>query len=377
MTGMRVLHVLAPAPYGGLERVVRALAAGMARRGHEVHVAAVLAPNGPPESHPFVAALAGAGVAVHPLVVDGRAYLRERADVSALCRAVRPDVVHTHGYRADVVDAGAARRARVPVATTVHGFTGGDARNRVYEALQRAAFRRFDAVAAVSQPIADLLLRHGVSERRLRVIPNAWDGGEAEPTSRDEARRRLGIDPGGFHVGFVGRLSREKGADVLLDALARIPGPPVTASFLGDGAESEALRARAARLGISGRVRWHGAVADARSLFPAFDAFVLSSRTEGTPIALFEAMAAGVPVVATTVGGVPDVAGDAEAWLVPPEDPAALAGAIDAVRRHGPRAQVRVRAARRRLASRFSPDAWLAGYESLYATLSSPSVASR
>ena len=364
---MRVLHVLAPAPYGGLERVVGALAAGLARRGHQVHVAAVLEPGAPPERHPFVASLSGEFVDVHPLVVSGRAYLGERARVASLCRRLRPDVVHTHGYRADVVDAGAARAAGAPVATTVHGFTGGGARGRLYEALQRLAFRRFHAVAAVSRPLADALRRAGVPEDRLRVIPNAWDGGR-ERLERAEARERLGIEGDVFHVGWVGRLSREKGADVLLDALARLPDADrVSVSMIGDGPEAAALRAQAERLGIGAHVRWHGAVDGAAALFAAFDAFVLSSRTEGTPMALFEAMAAGVPVVATRVGGVPFVVGDAEAWLAPPEDPSALARSVDALRRDPAAALSRAAAARARLERDFGADAWLASYEALYA----------
>ena len=367
---VRVLHLLAPAPYGGLERVVGSLAAGLARRGHDVHVAAVLEPDGPPERHPFVARLAGEGIEVHPVVIAGRAYRRERAEVAALCRRLASEVAHTHGYRADVVDAAAARAAGVAVAATVHGFTGGGgARGRVYEALQRRALRRFGAVAAVSRPLAERLRRAGVA--RVRVIPNAWDGA-APALAGAQARARLGVAPGAFHLGWVGRLSREKGADVFLEALARLPDEadgPVVASMVGDGPEAAALRRKAERLGIGGRVRWHGAVEGAGELFSAFDAFVLSSRTEGTPIALLEAMAAGVPVVAARVGGVPDVVGDAEAWLVPAEDPAALARAIAALRRHPARVQARVRLARVRLEARFGADAWLAAYEAMYADL--------
>ena len=371
---MRVLHLLAPAPWGGLERVVGSLASGLAARGHEVHVAAVLEPDGPPERHPFVARLARQGVAVHPVVVPGRAYLRERAQVAALCRRLAPGVAHTHGYRADVVDAGAARAAGVPVAATVHGFTGGGgARGWAYEALQRRALRSFGAVAAVSRPLAERLRRAGVADGRLRVIPNAWDGGGPAP-GRAEARARLGVPPGAFHLGWVGRLSREKGADVLLDAVARLSDEAdVVVSVIGDGPEGAALRRKAEALGIGGRVRWHGAVEEAGALFSAFDVFVLSSRTEGTPMVLLEAMAAGVPVVAARVGGVPDVVGEAEAWLAPPEHPAALARAIGAVRRRPRLAQERARLARARLEARFGADAWLSAYEEMYAALAPPS----
>jgi len=104
----------------------------------------------------------------------------------------------------------------------------------------------------------------------------------------------------------VGRLSREKGADVILDAIAACK-PPWRLSIIGDGPERERLKQQAARLGITDRVTWHGPVSNAGKLLSAFDAFVLSSRTEGTPIVLFEAMHSGVPIVTTSVGGVPDV----------------------------------------------------------------------
>src|SRR5207245_7018221 len=105
--------------------------------------------------------------------------------------------------------------------------------------------------------------------------------------------------------------------------------------FIGEGPGRRQLKARARRLypDGEGRVRWHGAVRDAGKLFTAFDLFVLSSRTEGSPIVLFEAMAAGVPVIATTVGGVPDTVSTEEAVLVPPEHAPALAAAIRAASR--------------------------------------------
>ena len=113
-----VLHVLAPAPWGGLERVVRALAAGAARRGRETHVAALLGRDDSAAAHPFVASLREAGVPVHAVRAGGRAYLRERASLAELCGRLGAGVVHTHGYRADVIGASAARERGVPCVTT-------------------------------------------------------------------------------------------------------------------------------------------------------------------------------------------------------------------------------------------------------------------
>jgi glycosyltransferase involved in cell wall biosynthesis len=135
---------------------------------------------------------------------------------------------------------------------------------------------------------------------------------------------------------------------------------------VGNGIERVALQARAGDLRLDGRVLWHGPIPDAGRLFAAFDVFVLSSRTEGTPLVLFEAMAVGVPIVATCVGGVPDVVSPAEAALVRPDDPTALAAEIRSVYRNPAAAQRRARAARARLARAFSVPRWLDRYEAIY-----------
>ena len=359
---LSILHVTAPARVGGLERVVEALTVGHAKAGHAVHVVAVVENEG--DADRFLRPLAERGVHAHPLVLPGRAYLRERAAIHELCRAITPSVMHTHGYRADVIASAVARQLAIPRVTTVHGFTGGGWRNRLYEALQVRAFRRFDAVVAVSRPLADLLRRRGVPADHIRIIVNAWSA-PGNPVDRATARARLGIDGDQFTIGWVGRLSREKGADVLIEALASLPAD-VSASFIGDGRERDALGALVDARGLSERVRWHGIVADAGALLSAVDAFVLSSRTEGTSMTLFEAMSARVPIVATRVGGVPDVVSDAEALLVPSEDPAAIAAAIQAIRDDPAAAAARSTVARQRLDGAFSVEPWLDAYERLY-----------
>jgi glycosyltransferase involved in cell wall biosynthesis len=369
---LTILHVAAPARVGGLERVVRSLCAGHRARGHRVHLLAVVDPG--EADHPIVAPLAEAGVEVRVLEVAARGYLRERAVMRELCGSIHPDVVHTHGYRPDLVDGSVARSLGIATVATVHGFIRGSLKGRLYEWLQRRSYRRFDAVAAVSRPQVEELAAAGVPQARIHHVPNAW-AVHAPPLPPAEARARLGVPEGVFHVGWVGRLGREKGADVLLDALALLRDFPLVASVVGAGREEAALRAQAEALGIADRVRWHGLVAEAGPLFSAFDAFVLSSRTEGTPIALFEAMEAGAPVVATAVGGVPDVVSPAEALLVPPEDPARLAEALRAVRGDPAAAAARARAAGTRLRAEFGADPWLNRYEEIYRQVQRQTVA--
>lgn len=358
---LRILHVVAPGPFGGLESVVAMLATGATRRGHAVRVAAVL--DLEPKPHPFEATLPG--VEIVPLRLPPRAYLRERLLIADAIRELAPQLVHTHGYRADLQAGAVAHRLGVPTLSTVHGFTGGDWKNRVYERLQRRALRRADAVIAVSRPLLERLREEGISSERLHLVTNAW-GGRTAALPRGEARRRLGLASDPFVVGWVGRLSFEKGADVLIEALARLRDPPIVACVVGEGPEQATLAERAVALGVGERVHWAGAVPDAGRLFAAFDVFALSSRTEGTPMALFEAMDAGVPVVATAVGGVPDVIRAEHARLVPPEDPEALARALAAVAGDRQEAARRAEQARSRLAAVFGPEPWLDAYEQIY-----------
>ncbi len=375
MSALSVLHVVAPTRVGGLETVVLLLARGMAARGHAVRVLAIL--DVEPDGHPFIDALRQSGVDVLPMVMPGRSYRRERAAVDAAIARSRPQVVHTHGYRPDVVDSGVARRRRIPVATTVHGFTRGGWKNRLYEHLQRRWFRRFDAVIAVSRPLMDELRASGVPSTVLHLIPNAYRDTQP-PLARADARRLLGIPEDRFVIGWVGRFSGEKGADVMLDALASPALASAFLSFVGDGREADALRARAASLGVESRVTWHGSIPAASRIYPAFDTFALTSRTEGTPIALFEAMAAALPIVAARVGGVPDVVGEGEAWLVPAESPASVAAAIREVMDDPARAAARGKAARGRLETTFAIEPWISRYEALYHTLATaPSTPAR
>ena len=168
---MRILQLLAPAQVGGLERVVQGLAGGLHDRGHSVTVAAVAA--GDDELSPFLEPLMARGIDVREIRVPHRAYLKERRRMAEVCRELHPDVLHTHGYRPDVLARGPAKRQGIATVTTVHGFTGNGWKNRLYEALQVRAFKKFDAVVSVSQPLRELLVRAGVPRDRAWMIRNA------------------------------------------------------------------------------------------------------------------------------------------------------------------------------------------------------------
>jgi glycosyltransferase involved in cell wall biosynthesis len=360
---MKLIHVLAPATFGGLERVVFALSTEQHRRGHQVDVVLLLEAG---VEEPFLASqLRGTGVSVATIVTSRRAYWSQLRLLREHCKAAGPDVIHTHGYLPDVLSRILMRTVPARRVSTVHGFVGGARRARLYEWLQCRAYRAIDAVA-VSRKLAVDLIRRGVDEARVHTILNAVPPARGS-FSRDVARKRLGVSEDLFSVGWVGRVSHEKGLDVLLEAMTELRDLPIQVTVVGDGPARRQLEALGAE--TQTRVNWAGVHTDAARLLAAFDLVVLSSRTEGTPMVLLEAMSASVPVVATSVGGIPDVISQEEGVLVPPENPAALAAAIREVYMDKDAAAKRADAARARLAAEFSVEAWLDKYDGVYATL--------
>jgi glycosyltransferase involved in cell wall biosynthesis len=359
-----VLHVLAPARYGGLERVVASLVAGQIDAGLDARVLAIVEPG--ESKHPFLEGLRRDGLAPDAIEIPPRRYSAERNEVVRWCSRTRPTLVHLHGARPDVLLGGVIRRAGFPVASTVHGFTGGDLKNRFYEALQRRALRRMDAVAAVSRPMSEDLVRQGCAKERMHLIPNAAPR-RGEQVTRAAARGELGIRDGERVIGWVGRLTAEKGCDLFVAALAQIGRADVGASIIGSGPERARLEGLGSRPGHGAGIRWHGELPSAGRLLTAFDLFVMSSRTEGTPMVLFEAIQAGVPVVVTSVGGIPDVVSTSEALLVPPEDASALAAAMRRSLDEPAESAARAARARARIEADFSLGRWVERYSDVYA----------
>lgn len=362
---LTVLHLCAPAEVGGLERVVQGLSAGLAQRGHEVVVAAVVEPGA--DTAPFLGPIEEAGVRTVRLEIPGRGYLRERGRVKALLEELRPDVLHTHGYRSDLLHGGSARRQGVAAVSTLHGSSRMGGLSHLFEALQERALRHFDGVVAVSAPLVEILLRKGVPRERIHLVPNGWTP-PRDPLSRAEARAALGLPEGEIPViGWIGRLIPIKGCDVFLRALGELGEEPWLASVIGDGPERAGLEGMVTSLGLEGQVRLHGAVHEAARFLRAFDLFVLSSRSEGTPMVVLEALGSGTPVVATAVGGVPDLLEEGGAgWLTPPEDSGRLGAAIREALTRTTLAQEKSERGRARLESELGMEAWIRGHIAVY-----------
>ena len=363
-SALSVVHLCAPAHVGGLERVVQGLTMGQVERGHRVRAVAVVEAGA--EVEPFVAPMRDAGVEVVVEEMGARAYLREVAWVRGRLKRWRPDVLHTHGYRSDLLHGWMARRLGIATVSTLHGSSRMGGASQLFEWIQEWALGGFDGVVAVSEPLVDDLEAKGVPRERIHMVPNAWTP-PSDPLDRPEAREVLQVAGDQVVLGWVGRLIPVKGCDVFVEALARLPGDGWVARVVGDGPERQALEARSHELGLEDRLRFLGAIPDAARLFAGVDLFALSSRSEGTPMVLLEAMGVGVPVVATRVGGVPGVLrAPSEGWLVPPEDPDALAEALGEAVTGGFLRTERGEAGRRRIAEEYSFSIWIRRHAALY-----------
>jgi len=359
----RVMHLLAPARFGGLESVVHALVAGQMERGLSVSVVALLE-TGIAEP-PVVECLRATGAAVVTSTFPARSFQRQRRAILDLLASHVPQVLHSHGYLPDVLSASISPRSRICRVTTVHGFAGGGLRNRLYEWMQRRSFHRLDAVVAVSAKLARELGEDGVPHDVIHALPNAW-GSSVKLLNRQDAQKALGLSPGNFNIAWIGRISQEKGLDVMLDALPGLSDLPVHLSVIGDGRERASLENGALVRGVDSRVTWHGELPDASRVMAGFDLLTISSRTEGTPMVLLEAMNAGLPVVATAVGGIPDVISSKEALLVSSESPSSLATAIREAFANREAASSRADRARAHVESNFALSPWLDSYNSIY-----------
>jgi glycosyltransferase involved in cell wall biosynthesis len=254
-------------------------------------------------------------------------------DVQALLRSTRADVLLCQGYKAGLIGLAAARRLRVPIVAVSRGWTGECLRVRLYEALDRRVLRLMDRVVCVSQAQAAKVRRAGVRERRIDVIPNAIRSDRFDSPSPDRRCEiaSLFTAPPRLIVGAAGRLSPEKGFNGLVDAAAVVlrTVPDVGFVLFGEGRLREALQRQITSLGLSGSFVLGGFRRDLDELLPQLDLFALPSHTEGLPNVVLESLAAGVPVVATAVGGTPEVLEDGiSGYLVPPGDPQSLAARI-------------------------------------------------
>jgi glycosyltransferase involved in cell wall biosynthesis len=346
---------------GGAERHVADLAIALRCKGYGVTVACSA-------GGPLFAELETAGIGVRVLMtaqVKRRVSPGYTAQLRRLLQERQVDLVHAHVYASSVAAALATLGADMPLILTVHSeslWQGPLARW-----ISRHTYRGAAGVIAVSETIGRRLIEiDGLEPDRVRVIGNA-----VAPTTV-RAYEPLGLPPGWEDaplVGVVARLQSEKGVGTFLDAVVLIRSrcPHARYCVVGDGPLRGALAGRVRELGLEDRVHFLGCRVDARALLPALDVLAVPSISEGEPLVVLEAMEAGVPIVATRVGGIPrQVRHERDGLLVPPGDPVALSNSILRLLQHPADAEQLARTAQERVRATFSYEAMLNKIERCY-----------
>jgi glycosyltransferase involved in cell wall biosynthesis len=325
---------------------------------------------------------------VQPIVIPeivGEATFKPR-DVKAmaklyrLIRQERPHIVDTHTAKAGFVGRLAARLAGVP--TVVHTYHGhvlhgyySPLKTWLLRRMEQALARLTDCIVAVSEQVKRDLVTYGVAPpEKVTVIPLGF---ELEPflsceTHRGELHREFGLSGDTRLVGIVGRIFSIKNHRLFLDAAAQVAAREAAARFVivGDGVLRPEMERHARALGIADRVIFTGWRRDLPRIYADLDVLVVSSDNEGTPVSAIEAMASGCPVVATRVGGLPDLIAEGETgYLVPPRDPEALADAILRLLQNPDAAARMGQTARAVAQERFTLRRLLADTENLYQQL--------
>jgi glycosyltransferase involved in cell wall biosynthesis len=321
---MRILHTEWSEGWGGQERRVMADLVGMGERGHSMYLATR------PQAR-IAAEARAAGITVVTLPMRGNADLVSIARLARYLRAHRIQVVNTHSGVDSWIGALAAKLARVPALV----------RTRHLHLPLRRGWSNFvhflpDTVITCGQAMQQLLVRDcGFPEDRVVSIPTGIDFPRFTPSaSRDATRQELGIDEHSFVVLMVGIIRGVKRHEVALRAFKEFSrGNPNTRLLLaGEGPMRSDMERLAKELAISDRVIFLGHREDIPDLMAAADVLLLTSRSEGIPQAISQAMGTGLPVIATMVGGVPElIVNEVTGLLVPPENPPAVAAALQRV----------------------------------------------
>jgi glycosyltransferase involved in cell wall biosynthesis len=238
------------------------------------------------------------------------------------------NIIQTHGYKPGVIGFFMSKLYRIPWIGFAHGYIEVGKKLRLYNRLDKIILKYADRVVAVSESMKRLLKEAGVKENKIKVIYNAIDETNARPTASAESIRVCyGIKNVHKVIGVVGRLSPEKGQVIFLKAFKRLVNvyPDIRAFIVGDGPDKKMLEEYCEVNGLKDKVIFTGYQEDVANFYQIFDIMVLPSFTEGLPNAVLEAMLFGVSVIATSVGGVPEIINNSNGIIVPPDKQDVLA----------------------------------------------------
>lgn len=361
---MKILHVLAPGPTAGLEKSTLTAVDALNRSGFQADIAVVVERRNPEHGLIFAKSARARGLVCHEIFSKTRFDFAPIRRLLKLVTDGRYDIVHTHSYKT-LAYLSACRADLPPLAATYHGATAHTPAVELYEWLQRLLLQRVDCLFVVSEGARNHLESYGPLRCKVKIVPNML--------SEEMPRRNIVEKPKDLsRLLYMGRLSIEKGADVLVTALCSLKGrSDLQLTILGDGPERSRLQTMVKESGLENMVHFEGFKTNIKEYLQAADLLVMPSRTEGLPMALIEAAVAGLPVVASKVGGIPEIIQNGHnGILVSPDDPQALATAISEIIEDYARYSSAVAGSRDELMSRYGSAGWVSGATAAYRELS-------
>jgi len=368
---MKVLHLIDSGGLYGAEVMLLELMSGQKRLGLE----------------PLLCSMGNPGVGEKPLEREARARglevvsIRFRAGLNPfgirrllqIARDTQADILHSHGYKGNILAGMIPVGVRgIPMVSTLHGWTNTRRLSMLslYEWLDRRMLRYRDAVIVVNKRMLydPRLLNAGIPPDKLHAVNNGISA-DAAITAISTQDKITSFARTGFIIGAIGRLSPEKGYEYLLEAIAQLHGRgrDIRLIIAGDGPLMDALKTKSESLGIADIVLFAGYEPDASRYLACFNVLVLSSLSEGLPITLLEAMRAGTPLVATRVGGIPDVITDEQTGLlIEPGQASEVCAAIERLMGDPAAARLLAQAANVEFHTRYTSEKMVRDYLTIY-----------
>ena len=327
---LRILQLISSLGFFGAENVLLELSAELKKLGHSATIGIFKNLHSP--NLELLEKAKEYSLNTQVFECNGRFDLKTVSMISSYVKENSVDVIHSHGYKSNIYAVLSNIKNKKPLVSTCHNWINSNARMGFYTFLDKLFLKRFDAVISVSTPVKELLLKSGISPKKISLIENGVNLDRFQVNGNGKnLKKDLRLPDNRKIIGTVGRLTKEKGHTYFLKAAKKILDLNENCIFLvvGDGELREDLNEEAKSLGISRNILFTGKRDDIPDLLSLMDIFVLPSLLEGQPMALLEAMAAKRPVIATTVGDIPKILKNGELGiLVPLFNPEAVADGI-------------------------------------------------
>lgn len=308
---INILHLISSNSFLGAERVISELAKGSDPERSKVHVGVMVASQG--ILNAFVEAIDREDIPVTCFPCDGKFSVRGYKTIERYIVDNRIDLVHSHGYKADIYSLCLRRFSgrNIKLVSSCHTWKLRTIKEKYYKIIDLFVLKWFDFVVAISEEIKSDLLNSGIDWKKVKIIHNGVNPFAVANDDSSSIYGEIGVNRSDMVIGTVSSLTQEKAQHDLLKAFARLVHSHrdrgICCVLVGDGSQRAYLECLADELRIRERVVFTGYRNDARRLYRVFDLFALVSYAEGLPMAMLEAMAAGVPVVASRVGAIPGV----------------------------------------------------------------------